>query len=712
MIRTGSIAILATVVAVSLRASAEPSSDDGADHRSGHEGSSETRELEPETIVITGTAPTRTAPDARSTARDRARALGETPFVTVLHPDEHAATASVADAIATSAGAAERSLGGLGAFASVSVRGATPGHTQVLVDGVPLARLAQVTVDLGRFAIDSFGEVDLYRGAVPVELGGAGVGGAVNLVTRLGRGERGERIHVSAGGGSYGARHARVHYGDEHGHLRSSTTIGYQGATGDYPYFTDNGTPLDRGDDTTLIRGNNAFDQIDAASRLGDDEGSWASGVRTTWKHQGLPGSIAQPAAVAGISTIDVIADARGDIAIGNARARQIGYALVEHQVLRDPMAELGLGTQDRGYLTLAGGASSIWTRALGHRMRGTAGLELRGERFRDRDLDGGRPDLIGTRAGGAFTAALAIDVGTGIELSPAARVDVVRTAPTPMTEGPDALADLPPRWDAVPSPRLGARVALTPDVAIKASAGWYVRLPTLLELFGDRGLIVGTPDLRAERGPTVDAGVVWAPGEAHGPFDRVLVEAAAFGSRPRDTIALISTAGFVTRAANIGATRSYGAELVGSVRFARTVAVTASYTRLVSEQRAIDPNLDGKTLPRSPGHRLFARADVSHRVLGHAVGGWFDAAAQSRSFLDQANFQSVPGRVLFGTGARVGLGGRLGVTLAVANLADLRVVELPAERAIDSPTPTPLTDVAGYPLPGRSYYLSLDWTY
>src|SRR5207249_11410615 len=136
-----------------------------------------------------------------------------------------------------------RSLGGLGAYASVSVRGAAPGHTQVLIDGVPLARIAAVTTDLGRFALDSFGEVDLYRGAVPIELGGAGVGGALDLITRLGRGEHGERLRASAGVGSFGARHLRVHYGDAHlgGKLLSSTTVGYQGATGDYTYFSDNG---------------------------------------------------------------------------------------------------------------------------------------------------------------------------------------------------------------------------------------------------------------------------------------------------------------------------------------------------------------------------------------------------------------------------------------------------------------------------------------
>src|SRR5436305_3578952 len=40
-----------------------------------------------ETIIIVD------RPDDRPAARDRERALGDAPFVTVIHPDEHAATA-------------------------------------------------------------------------------------------------------------------------------------------------------------------------------------------------------------------------------------------------------------------------------------------------------------------------------------------------------------------------------------------------------------------------------------------------------------------------------------------------------------------------------------------------------------------------------------------------------------------------------------------
>ena len=689
--------VLVLFAVLAVRADAQPA-----------EPAAPTAAAEPETIVVVGHASDSPA------ARDRDRALGDAPFVTIVHPDEHPATASVADAIGQTVGVQTRSLGGLGAYASVSVRGAAPGHTEVLIDGVPLARLAQVTTDLGRFALDAFGQVELYRGAVPVELGGAGVGGALNLVTRLGRGEHGERLRASIGAGSFGARHARLHYGDVHagGRILSSLTLGYQGATGDYSYFDDRGTPLNPRDDGYATRRNNRFDQVDAAARAGTADGRAAGGLRAAWKQQGLPGSITRPAFAASLATLDVIGDARGTHDVGPATARALGYALVETQSLRDPMGELGLGAQRRGYLTLSGGATSTWSLPV-HGDRVVAGLELRGDAFRDRDLGGAQPPATGDRVAGAVLAAYDAALAPDLTVTPAMRLDVVRTAPTPEDAGPQAGMAVPARWDVVPSPRATVRLLATPDLAVKASAGWYVRLPTLVELFGDRGFLVGSPALRPEHGPSGEAGVVWAPSRAlaGGAIDRVLVEADAFATRASDTIAFVTTAGYVARAMNLGESQTFGAELVASARAWRTVSVTASYTRLASEQVSVDPNLDGKPLPREPGHLLYARADV---VRGRAAG-WLDASVQSESFLDPAALGVVPGRALIGAGVRVEVAARVGVALAVANLGDVRVVQVPLSPA-PSPTftstPAPLTDVAGYPLPGRSFYVSLDWSH
>ena len=111
--------------------------------------------------------------------------------------------------MARTVGVSSQSLGGLGVFSSISVRGADAGHTMVSVDGVPLSRIASVSANLGQFDLSSFEAVELYRGGVPPGLGGAGVGGALDMRTALGPGPDGKALQLSAGMGSYGSRHLR-----------------------------------------------------------------------------------------------------------------------------------------------------------------------------------------------------------------------------------------------------------------------------------------------------------------------------------------------------------------------------------------------------------------------------------------------------------------------------------------------------------------------
>jgi len=124
---------------------------------------------------------------------------------------------------------------------------------------------------------------------------------------------------------------------------------------------------------------------------------------------------------------------------------------------------------------------------------------------------------------------------------------------------------------------------------------------------------------------------------------------------------------------------------------------------------------VEGKPVPREPGHAVYARTELERRVLDRRAAIWLDGAWQSTSFLDPASLGRVPARLLAGAGARVEIGGGVAAALSVANLADVRIVHLPLDPP-PSPTltqsPTALTDVAGFPLPGRSFYLSLDWTY
>jgi vitamin B12 transporter len=687
-------------------------------------GASSAQATAPETIVIVDHAQRGGPGDLTSddpASRDRRRGLAGSAFVTVVHVDALVGeTRGVADAIGAAAGVEARSFGGLGTFSSIMVRGASPGHTQVSIDGVALSRLGSVTADLSRFDLDSVSELELYRGSVPVTLGGAGLGGALNLVTRIGRASTGERWRFTLGGGSFGARSARLRYGDGDpaDGLGVTAALGYDGATGDFRFFDDGGTNLVTDDDRYTTRINNGFDAVDGVVRLGGQRGGtgWQLGVRALGKRQGVPGAGWDQARLAHLDTVGAVVD--GTIEVDAPRgvdglvARTSIDGLVERQAFHDPGDEVGLAAQDRRYLTLGLGGQSAWSLARG-RHRLAAAIEVRGDRYRDREVGPGA--TLGT-AGTRVSTALAIsdDVGLWhgqVAIEPSVRVELQRTDPL-IDAAAAEQRDPAPRTEVLASPRLGARALLDPDVALKGGVGRYVRVPTALELFGDRGFLVGRPELRTETGWAADLGLVVAPADARGSLDRMYLEFAGFWSRPVDAIAMVTTGGLVTRPVNLPGADLHGVELVASGRLARAVTASANYTWLDARQRSREDSLDGKRLPGRPAHAAYVRLDAARAVRGHLLAAFTDASYQAGSFLDEANLAAVPARLLFGAGCKLEVGGGLAVALEVKNLTDDRVETVPLDpppRPDLAEVPRAVADFAGYPLPGRAAYLRLD---
>ncbi|HEU5057756.1 MAG TPA: TonB-dependent receptor, partial [Kofleriaceae bacterium] len=610
----------------------------------------------------------------------------------------------------------------LGSFSSLSVRGASPGHTAVVVDGVPLARLGSASADLSRFEPSSFSLVALHRGAIPVGIGGAAQSSALELTTSVGPPADGKPLLFSAGAGSFGARHLRGRWlgGRADGSLGVHLGLGYAGADGDFTYFDDNGTNLNQSDDSTRVRSNNGYDQVDAVARVGALAGGWAlsAGSRSAWKEQGLPGSASAQSTHASLTTwsqlVDGSATRPGAFGRRELTARAAGFALVEIQRYRDLEGEIGLGAQDRRYLTSSFGARGGLDASLGRHLA-SAGAEAGLEIFSDRDLAEGGSRTRGRRWLAALTAADAIQLaGERVRLVPAARLDAMRTEPAgDPSEGIPEEMPAVARNDAFLSPRASLLVRAAPALTIKLDAGRYLRAPTALELFGDRGFVIGNPDLEAETGESGDAGLVLAPPGALGAVDRVYLEAAAFASRSRDTIVLVPTAAHVAAAQNLGQALVWGGELVASARAARTVTLTGNYTYMKSRQSGTLPAYEGKELPQRPRHRLHGRAEVARRIAGRLAAVWGDASLVSGNTLDPANLDRVPRRALFGAGLMVELG--VGVSAAVEgkNLADQRVEDIPLApppRPDLTSAPAAVSDFFGYPLPGRAFYLTLQW--
>ncbi len=193
--------------------------------------------------LLAAASPYRTSVRPRSTgAHAEQRALdGQAPgFATRVTPGETPGVQLQDDLpqlLARTPGLTVRTLGGLGQFSSVSVRGAAPEQTAWFLDGTPLDSSQGGLADASAWPLLGVQHVDIYRGFVPVTLGGRTVGGAIDVRSTASHASTStNRVEASAGGGSFGARSAHVGIERNVRSLRVGVHAGMAGAQGDFSF--------------------------------------------------------------------------------------------------------------------------------------------------------------------------------------------------------------------------------------------------------------------------------------------------------------------------------------------------------------------------------------------------------------------------------------------------------------------------------------------
>jgi iron complex outermembrane receptor protein len=647
--------------------------------------------------TATGAAPLRTGEvrveDARLADEPGPPLPEPSAFVTVIDARTPFGAATVPEVLARAASVQVRSMGALGAFTSVTIRGSTAAQVAVFLDGVPLNRDATGAPDLSQVPLDSLERIEVYRGGVPAELSGAALGGAINLVTRR-PGARPE-TEVRLGGGSFLTRLASLRRSGGRGRFAYHAYVGYQGTRGDFLYYDDNQTEFTTVDDRTRRRQNNRYDQVAAALsgryRARDLEVSVAG--QTLYKDQGLPPfrSLLSDDVTLGTArqTLDISVLrrrlARGALDLGGTL-----YGLVQWQQFVNPGGAF-VGQQDLRYLTLAGGVRGRGAVALGAHQVVVVVPEVRGEQFDAASrLLGQEPPPGGLRFAAALTLRDEISLlRDRVTLMPALRGDLLRTW------SPDRSGV---RLEQYLSPRLGVRAQPHPVVAIKGNVGLYFRPPTFMELHGSPGLMLANADLTGEHGLSADLG-------AQVVTRHFTAEAAGFVRRTEGLIAYERRL-LLLRAVNDLRTRVVpGLEVVARVQPHPVVALSANYTFTAAD------------IPGQPRHQAFARAQAE-RAFGPT---WVPAAFYELDFagadwLDLGRERLMPARLLHAAGVRVTLRSRrrgsFRLTLEGRNLGDLRVAWVPLRPPPNglSATPVAVADFFGYPLPGRSFLATLEW--
>jgi vitamin B12 transporter len=631
--------------------------------------------------------------------RPIARTAGDDPTASATEIDARSrptALDTLESALLEAPGVRPLASGGYGSATTLSLRGADPDQLEVVFGDVPITTADGSAFDLSTVPLWALERVEVYRSGAPAWLGVSPIGGVVRLIPR----SSGPRFEATAGAGSFGLAHARASTAFGRRDLRFVSALGFTSSEGDFRYLDDGRTALDPTDDVERTRENGWLREgsglVHLTARAGDGRlGIFLFGLS---RQAGVIGPAPSPARFARRSEISLLGGLSYELTERGRPADRADWRVaittslaVRRRRFTDLYGESGLGAREsddvsfRSVLRVASsGRAADWLELTGVALYVREDLlpedALARQPVADSARDSGALSLEGRFHG-------SVD-GVRLELRPSARLSVVGSRLFELRA--ERSGEATESTSFAPTFRLGAAVAPIPELTIAASFSSATRLPSMVELFGDRGYLRGDTTLRPERAETIDAGLV-----LRGRHDVLSgsAELRGFVSFASDLIRYRRTSQYTAVPENVASAVLFGAELGAHAAITRHVSVAGAVSLLDTRTEYLGGE---RRLPLRPWMTAYVRPSASAFGVGalDRLEGWVEVAHVAEAFATPAN---EPGAVIAGR-TRVGLGvsayvwdSRMRLDLSVRDLFDARG-----------------TDLLGFPLPGRSFGAAL----
>lgn len=573
-----------------------------------------------------------------------------------------------------------RRLGGLGAFSSVSIRGSTARQSTIYIEGIPLNPEGLSAINLSELPLHAFEQIDVYRSQPPLSFQSGAIGGAINLTTQKRPGS-----NIIGSVGSLGTQRFR-------GFIANPNTVffadGFR-SLANYRFFDNNSTVFNNEDDQYTYRSNN--DKWQGNALVLHHKDNWTLLHSSMIREEGLPGSI-------DMTTQDVRMHNQNHLSTiqwhneGASFERQLSaWHLARRETLDDRAAEIyGADLWNRWSFQNIGlkgffqwNTPNTWLPSIGLTLRRDAAEQL--------DLTTNSPSSSFERYVGR------------VQLGKSRLFLNEQLVLTGSSQGYLLLNQSMEKW--IPKWALTGRAS-----AQYTSEQWTVwsavqsgfRPPDLTELFGNRGMQRGNPDLKPESAITWDTGVSWA-------FNNLQLQSSYFARFAQDDIILIQNAQKQSIPINFSRTNTQGLELAILWNPQEWLNWNISGTFTHSENKSTLESLAGNQLPNVPKWMLQNHLQLQDGPISLTYNTFYVAGNP----WDATNIYWSPQRFIHNAHLHIRPPNPWPtVSLELRNIANTITEQAPIdplqpELGIQTQA---VSDFIGYPIAGRVWMCTLSW--
>lgn len=616
--------------------------------------------------------------------------LDTTAHTIILTPKEiQGASQTVPQLLERAGGVQLKRYGGLDDFAQVSIRGSTTDQVLIYLNGILLNSADGGFTDLSFVSIDQIEKIEIYKGGAPGKIADATPGGVIMITTKKPLKKPAHLIKNALG--SFWTYRGHIERSETLKNWNYLFSLSHSRSQGDFSFLDDRGTRNNPNDDRITTRKNNDFQAYDTAATFGFDLKNIQLKVHENFylKKQGIPGLGNFTSTSARLNRLRNLFSLnfntkhsskrksvwRGDLFFDFAKSR-----------FKDPKGEIGLGTQDNDDDTLRAGPALHWTYPLHPQHLLNSFVAYRAEVFKPTNRTAAKPE-------GPTSARHMMSVGLEDEMSffhekwfvsPSARF---QTFINHLKGSDPSFASNTPNntlTDIQLSAKLGMRVTPWPSISFRTNVYRGFREPTFGELFGDRGTLVGNPDLKPEESLNFDIGLDYRQIAALKGIKDFQLGFTFFYNNIDHLIQFLQTSQLTAKAQNLNEARILGGELNLSATLIQKWKWNVSYIY----QRAKDVEKGSPTyqrwLPGRPKHQWFLETELKLGIFKP----FSTLQIIDDNFLDAQNLLKVDKRTLLSSGLQIDPSKKVRLIFETKNLLNDRIV-----------------DIAGFPLPGRSYW-------